>query len=148
MFILTLFLIGAGLLECKRSRAAASSLGRQGRIDFLKAAGQASTVGAELLRGVPTTHHRVLVGFSRLPVVVPARLRAGASRQAALLKRISGQSAPDRRVDRRKRPRAPLSGAGTALLPERTHELVGQRLTVRLRHRASQRRHRPPKSPI
>lgn len=92
MFILTLFLIGAGLLECKRSRAAASSLGRQGRIDFLKAAGQASTVGAELLRGVPTTHHRVLVGFSRLPVVVPARLRAGASRQAALLKRISGQS--------------------------------------------------------
>ena len=61
-------------------------------IDFLKAAGQASTVGSETLRGVPTTHYHVLVDFARYPAVVPARLRAGARQEAALLKRISGQS--------------------------------------------------------
>jgi hypothetical protein len=61
-------------------------------IDFLKAAGQASTVGLETLRGVPTTHYHVLVDLARLPAVVPARLRVGAREQAALLKRISGQS--------------------------------------------------------
>jgi hypothetical protein len=61
-------------------------------IDFLKAAGQASTVGRQTLRGVPTTHYHVLVDFARYPAVVPARLRAGAQQQAALLKRISGQS--------------------------------------------------------
>ena len=61
-------------------------------IDFLKAAGQASTVGPETLRGVPTTHYHVMVDLARLPAVVPARLRAGAEQQAALLKRISGQS--------------------------------------------------------
>ena len=61
-------------------------------IDFLKATGQASTVGPETLRGVPTTHYHVLVDFARFSAVVPARLRAGAEQQAALLKRISGQS--------------------------------------------------------
>jgi hypothetical protein len=61
-------------------------------IDFLKAAGQASTVGLETLRGVPTTHYHVLVDLARFPAVVPARLRVGAQEQAALLKRISGQS--------------------------------------------------------
>jgi hypothetical protein len=61
-------------------------------IDFLKAAGQASTVGHQTLRGVPTTHYHALVDFARFPAVVPARLRAGAQEQAALLKRISGQS--------------------------------------------------------
>jgi hypothetical protein len=61
-------------------------------LDFLKAAGQASTVGRQTLRGVPTTHYHVLVDFARFPAVVPARLSAGAQREAALLKRISGQS--------------------------------------------------------
>jgi hypothetical protein len=61
-------------------------------IDFLKAAGQASTVGRQTLRGVATTHYHVLVDFARFPAVVPAQLRAGAQQEAALLKRISGLS--------------------------------------------------------
>jgi len=61
-------------------------------IDFLKAAGQASTVARQTLRGVPTTHYHVLVDLARFPAVVPPRLRVGAQREAALLKRISGQS--------------------------------------------------------
>ena len=61
-------------------------------IDFLKAAGQASTVGRETVRGVPTTHYHVLVDFARFPAVAPTQLRAGAAQEAALLKRISGQS--------------------------------------------------------
>jgi hypothetical protein len=60
-------------------------------IDFLKAAGQAETVGRETLRGVPTTRYHVLVDLARLPAVVPANLRAGAQQEAELLKRISGQ---------------------------------------------------------
>jgi hypothetical protein len=61
-------------------------------IDFLKAAGQASTVDSEMLRGVSTTHYHVLVDFARFPAVVPAPLRAGAQQEATLLKRISGHS--------------------------------------------------------
>jgi hypothetical protein len=74
-------------------------------IDFLKAAGQASTAGRQTLRGMPTTHYHVLVDFARYPAVVPAQLRAGAQREAALLKRISGQSnlPIDVRIDGRKR---------------------------------------------
>lgn len=61
-------------------------------IDFLKAAGRATTVGSETLRGVPTTHYHVSVDFARFAAVVPAPLRAGAQQEATLLKRISGQS--------------------------------------------------------
>jgi hypothetical protein len=61
-------------------------------IEFLKAAGQASMLGPQTLRGVPTTHYHALVDLARLPTVVPKQLRAGAQEQAALLKRISGQS--------------------------------------------------------
>ena len=60
-------------------------------IDFLKAAGQATTVGSQTLRGVPTTHYHVLVDLGRYATVVPAQLRAAAQDEAALLKRISGQ---------------------------------------------------------
>ncbi|HTY97302.1 MAG TPA: hypothetical protein VMB91_09705 [Solirubrobacteraceae bacterium] len=60
-------------------------------IDFLKAAGQATTVGTQTLRGVPTTHYHVLVDLGRYATVVPARLRAAAQDEAAFLKRISGQ---------------------------------------------------------
>lgn len=61
-------------------------------IDFLRAAGHASAVGHETVRGVPTTHYHSLVDFARFQAVVPARLRAGAKQEAALLERISGQS--------------------------------------------------------
>jgi len=61
-------------------------------IEFLKAAGQANTLGPQTLRGVPTTHYHALVDLVRLPTVVPKQLRAGAEQQAALLKRVSGQS--------------------------------------------------------
>jgi hypothetical protein len=61
-------------------------------IDLLKAAGQASTMGLETLRGVQTTHYHVLVDLARLPAVVPAHLRASAQGEATLLKRISGQT--------------------------------------------------------
>jgi hypothetical protein len=61
-------------------------------VDFLKATGEASTVGQQTLRGVPTTHYHVLVDFTRFPALVPARLRADAQQEAALIKRISGQS--------------------------------------------------------
>jgi hypothetical protein len=61
-------------------------------VDFLKAAGQASTVGTQTLRGVPTTHYHVLVDFDRFAAVVPSQLRTEAQQEAALLERISGQS--------------------------------------------------------
>ncbi len=61
-------------------------------IDFLKATGQASTVGTQSLRGVPTTHYHVLVDFDRFGSVVPSQLRTVAQQEAALLKRVSGQS--------------------------------------------------------
>ena len=49
-------------------------------------------MGPATLRGVPTTHYHVLVDLARFPAVAPTRFRAGAQEQAALLKRISGQS--------------------------------------------------------
>ena len=60
-------------------------------IDFLKAAGQATTLGPQTIRGVPTTHYHVLVDLGRYATVVPAQLRVAAQDEAALLKRISGQ---------------------------------------------------------
>ena len=58
---------------------------------LLKAAGQATTVGSQTIRGVSTTHYHVLVDLGRYATVVPAQLRAAAQDEAALLKRISGQ---------------------------------------------------------
>ena len=60
-------------------------------IDFLKATGQATTLGKQTVRGVPTTHYHALVDFGRYATVVPAPLRAAAQDEASLLKRISGQ---------------------------------------------------------
>ncbi len=61
-------------------------------LDFLKATGQASAVGMQTLRGVPTTHYHALVNFARYPTVAPAPLRKEAQQEGALLERISGQS--------------------------------------------------------
>ena len=93
-------------------------------LDFLKAAGQASTVGGEALRGVPTTHYHVLVDLARYPGVAPARLRAAAQQEAALLKRISGQgSLPiDVWIDARNRVRRFESQIPFCFQGERTTE--------------------------
>jgi len=99
-------------------------------IEFLKAAGQASTVGLETLRGVPTTHYHVLVDLARLPAVVPAQLRSGAQQRAALLKRISGQtSLPiDVWIDAGKRVRRYQVQVPLCFQGERTSESVSVEL--------------------
>jgi hypothetical protein len=99
-------------------------------IDYLKAAGQASTVGSQTLRGVPTTHYHALVDFARFPAVVPARLRAGAEQQAALLKRISGQSnlPIDVWIDSQKRVRRYQVQVPLCFQGERTNESVSVEL--------------------
>lgn len=100
-------------------------------IDFLKAAGQASTVGLETLRVVPTTHYHVLVELARFPAVVPARLRAGAQEEAALLKRISGgqSSLPiDVWIDASKRVRRYQVQVPLCFKGERTSESVSVEL--------------------
>jgi hypothetical protein len=61
-------------------------------IDYLKAAGQATTVGRQALRGVSTTRYHVLVDLTRYLAVVPAHLRALAQQQTALVRRFSGQN--------------------------------------------------------
>jgi hypothetical protein len=99
-------------------------------VDFLKAAGQASTVGPQTLRGVPTTHYHVLVDFARFPAVVHARLRAGAQQEAALLKRISGQSnlPIDVWIDGHKRVRRYQVQVPLCFQSERTSESVSVEL--------------------
>jgi hypothetical protein len=99
-------------------------------IEFLKAAGQASSVGHETLRGVSTTHYHVLVDFARFPTAVPAPLRAGAQQQATLLKRISGQSnlPIDVWVDAQKRVRKYQVQVPLCFQGERTSESVSGEL--------------------
>jgi len=99
-------------------------------IEFLKAAGQASTVGSETLRGVPTTHYHVMVDLARLPAVVPARLRAEARQRATVLERISGQSnlAIDVWIDASKRVRRYQVQVPFCFKGERTSESVSTEL--------------------
>lgn len=99
-------------------------------IEFLKAAGQASMLGPQTLRGVPTTHYHVLVDLARLPTGVPKQLRAGAQEQAALLKRISGQSnlPVDVWIDGNKRVRRYQVQVPICFQGKRTSESVGVEL--------------------
>ena len=61
-------------------------------VDYLKAAGQATIVGRQTLRGEQTTHYHVLVDLSRYPSVVPSRIRVEAQQRADLIRRATGQS--------------------------------------------------------
>jgi hypothetical protein len=88
-------------------------------VEYLKAAGQVTTLGSEAVRGQSTTHYHVLVDFSRYPSVVPASIHAQAQQQVSLLKRMSGQSTlpvdvwidPQKRI-RRYQTQMPLCIAG------------------------------------
>ncbi len=62
-------------------------------LSFLKAAGTVAKVGAEDVRGAPTTHYHATVELSRYPTAVGPNLRAAASRYAQTVRRITGSDA-------------------------------------------------------
>lgn len=61
-------------------------------LDMLRGAGQVTTVGSETIRGVATTRYHAVIDLNRYPSAVASSLRAAATRSAALLERVTGQS--------------------------------------------------------
>jgi hypothetical protein len=95
-------------------------------VEYLKAAGQVTTLGSEAVRGQSTTHYHVLVDFNRYPSVVPASIRAQAQQQASLFERMSGQSTMpvDVWIDAQKRIRRYQTQVPLCIAGARTSESV------------------------
>ncbi len=62
------------------------------QLGFLKAAGSATRLGPDTVRGDQVTHYRVVVDLQRYPSVVPRREQAQVTRNVELVERATGQA--------------------------------------------------------
>jgi hypothetical protein len=95
-------------------------------IDYLKAAGQVTTAGRQVLRGAHTTHYHVLVDLTRYPTVVPDHFRTQARQEAELIRRVTGRRtlAIDVWIDARNRVRRFQMQPSLCFQGERTSEFI------------------------
>jgi len=70
----------------------ASATGPTEMLKFLKAAGQVTMLGREGIDGVPTTHYHAVIDLTRYGSAATPSQRARATRNAALLERMTGSS--------------------------------------------------------